>query len=145
MTIPAKLKATTENITDLYALLRPLGAKVGNCIISEDGLQFLVEVDKILLIQSWIPSDIFRDWKSLEFQFSMDIGLLLESLNVFSQEKSLEIEYIDLDFVLSCNTDDVFTSVSLKTYDEIHVGNLLSVFGDSDLLGKMIMKVLYYI
>lgn len=131
--------ASTENIGDIQALLKPLGTKVGNCVISEEGLQFIVEIDKILLIQTWIPSDLFSEWKFEYLEFSIDIGLLLESLNVFSLESRLEIECTSNDFVLSCNSD-VFTRISLKTYDTTQFASLLSVFGDSDLLGKIILK-----
>lgn len=141
MTIPLKFNAKTENATDIYTLLRPLGSKVANCIISEEGMQFIVEVDKILLIQTWIPSDIFRDWNFIDLEFSIDIGILVDSLNVFSQENVLEIEYISDEFVLS-SAAEVFTTITLKTYDKIPVASLLSVFGDSEVLGKIIIKVL---
>jgi hypothetical protein len=129
--------AATENIADLITLLKPLGSKVGNCTVSQDGLQFSIETDKILLVQTWVPAHIFSEFSWVDLEFSIDIGLLLECLHVFAQEKSLKIQ-CEQDLILSSEGCGVSTIISLKKYVKAHICNF-AVF--DDLMTKIIIKV----
>ena len=141
-----RLIAKTDNINDLNSLLKPLGNKVGNVVISDDGLQFAIEVDKVLLIQTWIPRETFHDWTADDMEFSIDLGNLLDSINVFSTLNLLLETSSDCnDLILTSDNDDLCTRISLKKYDKIALNTSLLVFSDSDLCSKIILKVILII
>ena len=135
--------ARSDNINDLYSLLKPLGNKVGNVVVSDDGLQFAIEVDKVLLIQTWIPREIFQYWTAHDLEFSIDLGNLLDSIHVFSTlNLLLETSSESNDLILTSENDDLCTRIALKKYDKIALNTSLLVFSDSDLCSKIILKVI---
>ena len=114
----------TDNVSDLISLLKPLGSKVGNCTVSEDGLQFVIEIDKILLIQTWVPVSLFNEFNWTEAEFCIDVGLLYEALSVF--DRNVVLISTDDELILSCDAD-IHTTISLKKYDTMHIStNLFS-------------------
>jgi hypothetical protein len=133
------ITAATDNISDLISLLKPLGSKVGNCTVSEDGLQFVIEIDKILLIQTWIPSSLFAEFNCIPGQFAVDVGLLYETLSVFDTRVVLQST---ADELILASDADIYTRISLKKYDKTHIST--NMFSESAQT-KIIIKVFYEI
>ena len=140
--------ACTDSIFDFYSLIKPLGVvKVGNCIISDDGLEFIIQVDKILQIQTWIPKDIFINWKPQSLEFSMDLGNFLDCVGIYSlsdNRMELSTSLDSSDFIMCIANKEISTRILLKKYDKLSTSELLCGFSDPELLIKIILEVFLY-
>ena len=76
-----------NSIRSLVTILTPLSFKSRVfCVINAQGLCFIAEDSKALQAKAYVPYQLFREFQltaSHEISFVVDIGILLDCLNIF--------------------------------------------------------------
>jgi hypothetical protein len=137
--------ASTTKSSSLLLLLKPLSSnRCASCIITSQGLTFVIHIDKTVALQSLIPSDLFESFSlnCESIDFVIDLSTLIDALSIFSNLEKLQIKNTENELIMTMESPDMDTRISIAKLDLQDFGHdLFDKFTMSDTIAKIIIRV----